>query len=147
MSTPIPVVTQDFDFDFRPASYWPASRTREQLLSRIKGRVRRQMAADALADGGVRALDTFLARESLPDSERRAWGEIHPWCMAGEYLPDLGTNDVEIACLSLASTLNDQISIRARAAKGHIRIFAVDEYATDYDRRTGGCSVHYHCVN
>ena len=49
MSTPIPVVTQAFDFDFRPATYWPTSRTREQLLSRIKGRIRRQMAAKALA--------------------------------------------------------------------------------------------------
>ena len=132
MSTLIPTVTQAFDFEFRPATYWPASRTREQLLSRIKGRVRRQMAAAALVDGGVRALNAFLARESLPDGERRAWGRLHPWCMGGEFLPDLGANEVEIACLSLASTLNDQISIRARAAKGHIRIFAVDEYATEY---------------
>lgn len=123
---------EKFDFDYRPASYWPASRTRAQLLSRIKGRVRRDLAAAALEEGGVQALDAFLARESLPDEERRAWGLRHPMCMGGEYLPDLDAREVEIARLSLASTMSDQISIRARAGKNHIRIFVVDEYEMQY---------------
>jgi len=123
---------QTFDLDYRPDTYWPVSRSREQLLSRIKGQVRRQMAADALASGGVEALNVFLARESLPDAERRAWGQQHPWFMGGEYLPDLAASEVEIARLSLASVTHDQISIRARAAKNHIRIFVTDEHEMKY---------------
>lgn len=122
----------DFDFDYRPDTYWPVSPTRAELLSRIKGRVRRRMAEQALAERGVRGLNAFLARESLPEHDRTAWGRLHPWCMGGEFLPDLSGSVVEIARLSFASTTNDQVSIYARAAKGHIRIFAVDEYETMY---------------
>lgn len=45
------VFVGDFDFDYRPKTYWPVSPTRAELLSRVKGRVRRRLAEQALAGG------------------------------------------------------------------------------------------------
>jgi hypothetical protein len=120
------------DLSFRPDSYWPESRTPEQLLARIKGRVRRELARRILAEDGFAGLTAFLAREELPDEERRLWGLQHPSCFGGEYLPSVAAEAVEIARISLASVLDDVISVRAIRKPTRITYAVVDEYETKF---------------
>ena len=119
------------DHSYRPDTYWPESRTPEQLLARIKGQVRRDIARRVLAERGFWALTAFVAREELDRDDAREWGGWHPWCLGGEYLPSLQPAEVEIARISLASTTYDQISVRARPGV-RIRYRIVDEYQSRY---------------
>ena len=119
------------DLSFRPRTYWPESCNPEQLLARIKGQIRRDVARKTLAEQGFSALTAFVAREELSDEDAEAWGGQHPWCLGGEYLPATRPNEVEIARISLASTTYDQISVRARRG-ARIRYRIVDEYASPY---------------
>jgi len=121
------------DLNHRPNTYWPEALGQEQLLSRIQGESRRTIARDILATKGFAGLNAFFARETLDDEERRYWGLVHPQCMGGEYLPQLGIGDVEIARISLASTTGDQISIRASHAGEKIRYEVCDEYESEFE--------------
>ena len=67
----------------------------------------------------------------MAEEERSAWGAIGPWCLGGEYLPELYEEEVEIARISLASTTSDQISVRARREDAVIRYRIVGEYEED----------------
>ena len=116
----------------RPETYWPESLDRDQLLSRIKGQARRELAGEALAKHGIRGLDDFIGRSELEDDQRQVWGAIHPAMMGGEYLPSLDLTEIEIARISLRSTTFDQISIRARFEGGKIRYRVVDEYESTF---------------
>jgi hypothetical protein len=60
--------------------------------------------------------------------ERYEWGAHGPWCLGGEYLPELLEGEVEIARISLKSTTSDQISVRARQQGGVIHYRIVGEY-------------------
>ena len=122
-----------FDLSFRPATYWPEALDQEQLLARIAGQVRREIVREALANGDIATVDPILADEVLDDNDRRSWGLVHPALMGGEYLPTLAAEDVEIARISLRSTLGDQISIRAAQADEKIRYSVCDEYETEYE--------------
>jgi len=126
-------MSDQIDLNYRPNTYWPEALDQEQLLSRIQGESRRTIARNILAEEGFAGLNAFLARETLDDEERRYWGLVHPHCMGGEYLPQLGVEDVEIARISLASTTGDQISIRASHAGEKIRYEVCDEYEWTYE--------------
>ena len=52
--------------------------------------------------------------------------------MGGEYLPNYGRQEVEIARIALASTTSDVISLRARPSGSRIKYRVVDEYATEF---------------
>jgi hypothetical protein len=121
-----------YDLFYRPDTYWPESLTIEQLLSRIKGEARRQLAREIIETEGFAALSSFLARSELSDAERKSWGAAHPSCMGGEYLPSIAGDEVEIARISLNSIMFDQISIRARHDNGQIEYAVVDEYETPH---------------
>jgi hypothetical protein len=121
----------DINMEFRPDTYWPVSLTQAQLIDRISGKVRRDMARDILEAEGFAGLSTFLGRETLPIAQREMWGRVHPAFMGGEYLPPLLEGEVEIVGLSLASTTSDQISIRARREGGGIRYRIVNEYEAE----------------
>ncbi|MFB3077873.1 MAG: hypothetical protein ACE1Y4_07675, partial [Lysobacterales bacterium] len=123
------------DLNYRPDTYWPESLTPEQLLSRIHGKERQDIACLTYAACGFSGLDAFLAREALTHEEREAWGRVHPLCMGGEYLPDTEAGEVEIARLSMQSTTGDQISMRARQADGVIRYRVVGEYEDEEGMR------------
>lgn len=86
------------------------------------------MARRILREKGFVGLTRFIAREEIDGQDRRMWGSIHPALMGGEFLPRLGAGEVEIARISLESTTNDQISVRARITQGGIRYSVVDEY-------------------
>jgi hypothetical protein len=123
------------DLGYRPSTYWPESENREQRLSHIQGKARRDITRNALESGGISELNWIgpeLASESLSEQDRKAWGRIHPSMMGGEYLPQYEENEVEIARISLQSVTSDQISIRASSRDGEIHYSVVDEYETGY---------------
>ena len=116
-------MTQDssFDFKYRPDTYWPGSETREQRLSHIQGKARRDITRKALEEGGIEALNIIgaeVATETLSEDNRQAWGSIHPSLMGGEYLPDYEESDVEIARISLESVTADQVCVLASGVCG-----------------------------
>jgi len=118
----------EMDEESRPNTYWPESLNQEQLLSRIKGRARQDIARRILHEEGFQGLNSFIAQETLSRTERDVWGSGHPWLMGGEYLPDLEDGEVEIVRIDLASTTRDQISVRAMRVDDRIRYRVVGEY-------------------
>ena len=74
-------MTGKIDFSYRPETYFSESPNREQLLSKIKGKVRREEARARLETFGFSALNDFIARESLDEEERKAWGEFVLPCL------------------------------------------------------------------
>ena len=118
----------NINMSFRPDSYWPESLTQEQLIARIKGKARQAIVRNILQTEGFPGLAAFFAREELDDNERRIWGRFHPMFMGGEYLPSMEEGEVEIVRVSLESTTNDQISIRAKRKDGIIFYRVVGEY-------------------
>jgi len=122
----------EFDLDYRPASYWGSLDEAAEILARIPGTERREIAGRILATQGVAGLRGWIATEQLTDAERRAWGRIHPAMMGGEYLPSIDPAEVEIARIAMESTTGDIISIRARHDRGEIRYSVVDEYDTAF---------------
>jgi hypothetical protein len=52
--------------------------------------------------------------------------------MGGEYLPDYGCDEVEIARIELQSTTSDVISARARPRGKRIEYSVCDEYQVEY---------------
>ena len=116
------------DLNFRPETYWPEAFTPDQLLSRVKGKVRRDIAKSVFSEQGFIGLTEFLSREELEDDARDRWGGIHPAMMGGEYLPNLEPGEVEIAVISLRSVMCDQISVRAKPLAAKIKYRVACEY-------------------
>jgi hypothetical protein len=131
----------EFDFDFRPNSYWNHEETLSEILSNVKGRLRREMIADVLtAEGDKRRIYDELLGELDPQlfeadggpGFREVMGKMDPRWMGGEYLPDMHPGEVEIARVSLESITYDVYSIRARRANGLIHYRIVDEYTSNW---------------
>lgn len=139
------MTTIAIDLTFRPATYWPRSPNREQLLSRIKGKARRDLARMTLETSGLAHMNAFIGRETLPEEDLRAWGMIHPALMGGEYLPMQPEGSAEIVRISLASVTSDQIVLYARQTHEGIRYAFVDEYdsriAQPFEVREGTLSL------
>ena len=119
----------DLDWDYRPASYWDHPDPVSAVVAGIKGQERRKAVRAAMngVPGAELPPDEFLV-DSLSPDRRRLIGRMHPAFMGGEYLPDCGRGEVEIARVVLASVMQDVISIRARRSRGRIAYLVVDEY-------------------
>jgi len=115
-----------YDMKYRPNSYWGPKDLPEHFATRIKGELRKQAVVNKLEQGAL--VNKSDSSDSLLDEELKQVGSIHPWFMGGEYLPDLHTNEVEIARVVLKSTTMDVKSIRARRGKSRIYYCIVDEY-------------------
>ena len=90
------------------------------------------MIRDYHAKGLLPALSDDLLRETLDEDTRRSLDRIHPSFMGGEYLPDYGCDEVEIARIELQSTTSDVISVRARPRGKRIEYSVCDEYQVEY---------------
>jgi hypothetical protein len=123
---------ETYDLSYRPASYWGPQDLKTYYGAQIKGELRRVTAMSQLDEGDA---DNGVLQSALSEEERAAVGAFHPWFMGGEYLPDLMPNEVEIARVTLKSTLMDVFSIRARRLKSRIAYRIVDEYMEDGDDR------------
>lgn len=122
--------SKNYDLKFTPQSYWGPQDVKTHFGSRIKGELRRKAAIKEL---GLGVADEGMLKSSLEEDERSAVGRDHPWFMGGEYLPDLRSNEVEIARVVLESTTMDVISIRARHTKNRIKYSVVDEYDSKFE--------------
>jgi len=119
------------DLNFRPESYfWPADPL-THVLSSIKGADRRAYVKAMLEQGRAHELRDDAIEPSLTPERRRAVGAIHPSAMGGEYLPDLMQNEVEIARITIASTMQDVTCVYARRGKDRIHYRVADEYEGD----------------
>ena len=58
---------QIIDLDWRPDTYWPESSTPDQLLSRIHGKSRQDIARQIFNEEGFSGLTAFIAREELDE--------------------------------------------------------------------------------
>lgn len=121
------------NYQFRPESYWSAANTPlEAALRNVKGRNRREMIRDYDRNGKLEELSDTLLADTLGESQRERLGLIHPSFMGGEYLPNYGRSEVEIARIELESTTSDVISLRARPSGSRIKYRLVDEYQTEF---------------
>ena len=129
----IPKFYSAINYDFRPDSYWsPARSPLDAALRNVKGRNRREMIKDYHSRGLLPALSDNLLRDTLDEDTRRRLDLIHPSFMGGEYLPDSGCDEVEIARIELQSTTSDVISVRARPRGKRIEYSVCDEYQVEY---------------
>lgn len=124
---------QVIDFDFRPKSYFGPVSLATRVKSRVKGEFRRRVADDALEEDGERGVTAGLLESRISDAGRLDLGSIHPGLMGGEYLPDLGRREVEIARVSQNTVMSDAISVRARPSGKRIKYSVVDEHEGEYD--------------
>ena len=117
------------DLTFRPRTYFMPQGLGVHHLGHVLGSARRELVRNAIvADEDVPS----SALEQLEADARREWGLIHPAFMGGEYLPPLEPDEVEIACIRLASATGDQISVRARPIEDRIGYRIVDEYGEEF---------------
>ncbi|UCF41729.1 MAG: hypothetical protein JSW43_05220 [Gemmatimonadota bacterium] len=126
----------DFDFTFRPDSYWDPADPVTAIVANIVGEVRRQCVRDYLAgDPEMRAAlanDPDVLMDFLPEPRRDRVGCYHPALMGGEYLPPYLPGETEIARIVLETATLDVYAIRARRSAGRIRYRVVDEYETAF---------------
>ena len=123
-------LTPGIDLDYRPGRYFWALGANVLLPSGISGEARRKLYRARIEAGGT--VHDGLDAELLDEPLREAWGRLDPRNMGGEYLPPLRKGEVEIARISLESTMADQISVRARRVGERIRYRVVDEYEVAY---------------
>jgi hypothetical protein len=119
------MMSEKFDLDFRPKSYWGPQSLASYFGSHITGELRRKAAKNEAASGSDLAVPT---EPTLDSTARSMQGAIHPWLMGGEYLPPLRADEVEIARVTLRSVTMDVFSIRARRSGERIYFRLVDEY-------------------
>jgi len=119
------------DLAFRPKSYfWPLS-LENHLLARVKGAERNRALREQIEAGGVDDIPAILAQSALSEEDRKMLGRIHPDFMGGEYLPNLASNEVMIARITIASVTQDVTCVYARRRKDRIHYRVVDEYEGD----------------
>jgi hypothetical protein len=119
------------DYSFRPVSYWRVENL-YQLVANIKGAGRKKTALRLIEQGRLDEAEAFILTDTLSDRERALAGQVHPALMGGEYLPDYAASEVEIARVTMASTTQDVISIRARPQPGGIGFSVSDEYDSTF---------------
>jgi hypothetical protein len=119
------LAAQSIDLAYRPTTYfWPHG----LKPPAIKGANRRALVASVLANDPSAEIPPVLLQHALPAPVRSHLGSQHPWDMGGEYLPDLVSDEVEIARITIASTTQDVTSVYARQDRDRILVRVVDEY-------------------
>jgi hypothetical protein len=124
-------VLKPIDYSFRPTSYWRVENL-YQIIANIKGAERKKQALRLIEGGRLGEASEFLLTDKLSDGDRVTAGKVHPMLMGGEYLPDYEANEVEIARVTMHSTTQDVISIRAYPQRGRIEFRVVDEYNSTF---------------
>jgi len=118
--------TPSFDLDYRPRTYfWPHG-LKPHPFSSIKGADRRKLITSVLIEDPDADIPPVLLQSALPEPLRQYLGSLHPSGMGGEYLPDLATEEVEIARITIASTTQDVTCVFARQVKDGILLRVVD---------------------
>ncbi len=116
------------DLSFRPKSYfWPLP-LRTHVLSSIKGAFRRSLVEKEFDEGRLDEVPLPILQPALSENLRSFTGSLHPMMMGGEYLPDQEPDEIEVARVTLASTLQDVTAVYAKRQNSGISYRIVDEY-------------------
>ena len=119
-----------FDMDFRPISYWGLNTLSIHLLSSIKKEETRQRIKDFINNYGEHKLtNENFTKNKLNEEERIIIKKLEVHYSTEEYSSDKNDEiNVEIARLTMKSTLGDYISFRAKKNNNKITYSIVDEY-------------------
>ena len=126
------LIDTPIDINYAPQSYFFPMGLDKFLLATVKGAERRNEVERLIAEGRILDIEDWLAHSALDESTRKLIGSFHPRFMGGEYLPNLGAGEVEIARIELASVTSDVKSIRAKQRSGRIYYSIQDEYETNF---------------
>ena len=123
-SQPVPATSMDY----RPRDYFGRFDLQAELLTSVKGVMRRKAIRSALDEGQIDTIPDYVKQAALDEDDRQLTGRVHPSFMGGEYLPTAAANEVEIARISIDSTTSDVTSLYARPVGRGIAYRVVDEY-------------------
>ena len=128
------VCQSEFDFGYRPASYFEDLDRNTLIVASIFGEERRKDVQDRLESGDFDPIvwGEWLTETKLDESTRELIGRVHPAFMGGEYLPDFREDEIEIARIICASVTQDVTSIRARRSGKRISYRIVDEHENKF---------------
>ncbi len=116
---------------YRPRDYFGRHDLQTELLTQVKGTVRRKALREALEEGQILQVPDAIKNAALSDAARQYVGSLHPSFMGGEYLPTVDKTEVEIARIRINSTPGDVTSVYARLVGKRIAYRVVDEYQGD----------------
>ena len=117
--------------EYRPRDYFAHYDLQTELLTHVRGRVRRAAIRDALEKGELDDIPIPIRVAELDPVDRQLIGQVHPMFMGGEYLPRMKAGEVEIARISIQSTTYDVTVMSARRIGTRIHYRVVDEYGGD----------------
>ena len=124
-------MTEHLDLEFRPRGYFRPQALDRFLATKVKNEMLRRRLEALLDEGDLEEVHALLGSSGLSTDDQRAFERLHPMFMGGNYLPDTGEGEVEIARIAIDSTTCDVTSVYARPGKGCIRYRVVDEYGGD----------------
>ena len=116
---------------YRPRDYFGRYDLQSELLTQVKGTVRRKALREALEEGQIMHVPDEVKNAALSEVVRQYVGSLHPSFMGGEYLPSVDKEEVEIAGIRINSTTGDVTSVYARLVGRRIAYRVVDEYQGD----------------
>ena len=120
----------NYDLSFQPKTYWDLRDVLTHVEAKIPGKVRKELVKHALQNGETVPLEYL--ESSLSADLKQSIGSIDPSFLGGEFLPELGENDVIIASINLKSTTSDVIAVIARLTDKGIEYRVEDEYMDSY---------------
>lgn len=113
---------------YRPRDYFGRYDLEVELMTRVKGTLRRKLLREAMESGNIDQVPPAARESALDEANRRMIGRIHPLYMGGEYLPKMKKDEVEIARISIQSTTGDVVCLYARPVGHRIAYRVADEY-------------------
>ena len=120
----------NYDLNFQPKTYWDLRDVLTHVEARVTGKVRKELVKHALQNGET--VPSEYLKSSLSEDLKQSIGSIDPSFLGGEFLPELGENDVIIASINLKSTTSDVIAVIARLTDKGIEYRVEDEYMDSY---------------
>ena len=120
----------NYDLSFQPNTYWDLRDVLTHVEARVTGKVRKELIKHALQNGET--VPSEYLKSSLSADLKQSIGSIDPSFLGGEFLPELGENDVIIASINLKSTTSDVIAVIARLTDKGIEYRVEDEYMESY---------------
>lgn len=113
---------------YRPRDYFGRYDMEAELMTRVKGTLRRKLLRKALESGKLDQVPPAARESALDEVNRQMIGRIHPLYMGGEYLQKMKREEVEIARISIQSTTGDVVCLYARPVGHRIAYRLADEY-------------------
>lgn len=113
---------------YRPRDYFGRYDIQTELMTSVKGTIRRKALRSALESGQLDQIPDEVKQAALDGPNRQMIGSFHPSFMGGEYLPKIKIGEVEIARISINSTTGDVTCLYARPVGDRILYRMADEY-------------------